>query len=355
VPRPIVGFRLGCCRLPARVTLPPLQFPRAIRKSVARKLLVTVGVPSFLLAAAGLAWLRTETNQLAPGFWRAVAAGAVLVGAGMVAIHFVSVNLIVKKPLRALARAVRGSRVVEGLARVPVQGDDEIAQLAESFNTSLQAITDLRVQRTDDALAMAAMQRELKLNAELEEQHRLLDKANRELAGRFRELEILAGLTHKLNATLDVQMLCDAVTDAVAQQLGFEGFALLLADEKNGDLVVRAALGTDARATGSARARRGSPRERSSSCSCATCTATRAPPCAPGCRRAPARSSRPPWSTRASAWASSTSGGRAPTRSPRRTSGSSARWRTRPRWRSRTPGSTSARWPSRSPTRSPAC
>jgi diguanylate cyclase (GGDEF)-like protein len=227
-----------------------LQFPRAIRKSVARKLLVTVGVPSFLLAAAGLAWLRTETNQLAPGFWRAVAAGAVLVGAGMVAIHFVSVNLIVKKPLRALARAVRGSRVVEGLARVPVQGDDEIAQLAESFNTSLQAITDLRVQRTDDALAMAAMQRELKLNAELEEQHRLLDKANRELAGRFRELEILAGLTHKLNATLDVQMLCDAVTDAVAQQLGFEGFALLLADEKNGDLVVRAALGTDARATG---------------------------------------------------------------------------------------------------------
>jgi diguanylate cyclase (GGDEF)-like protein len=227
-----------------------LQIPRAIRRSVARKLLLAVGIPTTVLAAAGLLWLRAETRAFAPGMWRAVAAGALLVGAGMVVVHFVAVRLIVKQPLRALARAVRGARAGDGLVRVPVRGEDEIAQLADSFNGSLQAITDLLVQRTDDALALAAMQREVRLNAQLEEQARLLDRANRELEGRLRELEILGGLSHKLNATLDLKALCDVVADAVAQQLGFDGFALLVTDAAKGDLVVRAALGVEARAVG---------------------------------------------------------------------------------------------------------
>jgi diguanylate cyclase (GGDEF)-like protein len=46
------------------------------------------------------------------------------------------------------------------------------------------------------------------------------------------------------------------VSDAVAQQLGFAAFALLLHDDPRGDLVVRAAFGVDASAQGSRRAPR---------------------------------------------------------------------------------------------------
>jgi diguanylate cyclase (GGDEF)-like protein len=158
----------------------------------------------------------------------------------------------VKKPLRALAAASRAARDDGFLRRMPAVGsEDELGELAESLDATLRSITDLHVARTDDALAMSAMQRELKLKEQLEEQHRLLDAASRELAGRFRELQTLAGLSHQLNATLDLDALCAAVADAVSQQLGFSAFALFLADEQQGDYVVRTAFGVDARAVGS--------------------------------------------------------------------------------------------------------
>jgi diguanylate cyclase (GGDEF)-like protein len=227
-----------------------LRPPRAIRRSVARKLLVAVALPSTLLGLAALLWLRAETRHFAPALWSEVALAAALVGAGLIATHFVAVHVVVKRPLRALAAALRRAREGEWLARVPVRGEDEIAQLSESFNTTLKAITDLHVLRTDDALEMASLQRELGLKAELERQHRLLDAAKTTLERRVRELEILAALSHSLNGTLDVDVLCAHVADAVGQELGFRGFALLVADGERRELVVRSALGVEDRAIG---------------------------------------------------------------------------------------------------------
>jgi diguanylate cyclase (GGDEF)-like protein len=228
-----------------------LRLPRSIRKSVARKLLFAVGVPSALVALAALAWLRAETRAVSPTLWAEIAAGAVAIALGSIAVHFVAVNVLVKKPLRALAAAMRRAREGEWLARVPVRGEDEVAQLSESFNATLKAITDLHVLRTDDQLAMASMQRELALKAELQEQHRLLDAANRQLEGRLRALAALADLSHALAATLDPDALCRAVSEAVGRRLGFTAFAMFVLDEEAGDLVVKSAFGVDGRAEGS--------------------------------------------------------------------------------------------------------
>jgi diguanylate cyclase (GGDEF)-like protein len=147
--------------------------------------------------------------------------------------------------------ALRRARHGDFLHRVPVRGSDELGELAESFNATLKAITDLNVLRTDDALAMASMQRELALKDELERQHALLDDANRRLEGRIRELSILSELSRSLNAELDLDALCREVTAVVGERLGFRACALFLVDESRGDLFVKSAAGVHARAEGS--------------------------------------------------------------------------------------------------------
>jgi diguanylate cyclase (GGDEF)-like protein len=222
-----------------------------IRKRLARKLLFSVGVPSVLVVLAGILWLRGETRDVAPGLWGEVAASVVILAAVTTAVHFVAVEVILHRPLREMKLALRRARHGDFLHRVPVRGSDELAELSESFNATLKAITDLNVLRTDDALAMASMQRELALKAEVERQHALLDDANRQLEGRIRELSLLSELSRSLNATLDLDALCREVTRLVGEQLGFRAFALFLPDDRSGDLFVKSAAGVEARAEGS--------------------------------------------------------------------------------------------------------
>jgi diguanylate cyclase (GGDEF)-like protein len=231
-------------------SLARLRLPPAIRSRVSRKLLLAVGGAYVAVAIAGLAWLRRATRGLAPDPWPHAALVAIALAVALAAVHVVAVDRIVRRPLRALRDAIRRARDGAWLARVP-KGDDEIGELGEAFDATLNAIVDLHVQRADDALAMAAMQRELTLKAELEEQHRLLDVAHRQSEARLRELTLLAELSHALNAVLDLDALCRAVVDTVGRRLGFETFALLLADEARGDLVVRSAVGVGDRAEGS--------------------------------------------------------------------------------------------------------
>ncbi|HET7752265.1 MAG TPA: diguanylate cyclase [Anaeromyxobacteraceae bacterium] len=222
-----------------------------VRKRLARKLLVAVGIPSILVALAGVVWLRVETRQVAPGLWGEIAAWVTILALVTIAVHFVAIEVIVHRPLREMKLALRRARQGDFLHRVPVRGSDELAELADSFNATLKAITDLNVLRTDDALAMASMQRELALKAEVERQHALVDEANRKLEGRVSELSLLSDLSRSLNATLDLDTLCREVATLVGERLGFRAFALFLVDERQGDLFVKSAAGVHARAEGS--------------------------------------------------------------------------------------------------------
>ena len=226
----------------------------SVRKRLARKLLVAVGIPSVLVALAGVAWLRAETHEVAPSLWGEVAGWVAILAAVTIVVHFVAIAVIVNRPLREMKLALRRAREGDFLHRVPVRGTDELADLANSFNATLKAITDLNVLRTDDALAMASMQRELALKAQVERQHALLDDANRRLEVRIRELSLLSELSRSINATLDLDALCREVTTLVGERLGFRASALFLVDERNGELFVKSASGVDARAEGSRQA-----------------------------------------------------------------------------------------------------
>jgi len=207
---------------------------RLLRRSISRKLLAAVGLPSLAVALAGVAWLRHEASTSSPALASAfsmVVAGLALFGIIMVGIHVVAVRVFLEQPLQRLAAGLRRAREGDFLHRVEVRGEDELAELAGTYNATLAAITDLHALRIDDAAERSAMQRELALKAELE--------------ARVRELELLHRLAEALAATTDLDALARRVAELAAQRIPGTRFALLLAEAATGELVVRGVAGLD--------------------------------------------------------------------------------------------------------------
>ncbi|WP_242341302.1 MULTISPECIES: diguanylate cyclase [Anaeromyxobacter] len=212
---------------------------RSIRRSIGRKLLIAVGAPGLLFSLAVVLWLRHESRALAPAvepLHRIALVALVVLAAGLAAMHLVVVRYVVDRRLRRLAAGMRRAREGDFLHRVPDEGEDEIGQVASTYNETLAAITDLHVRRIEDAASIASMERELSLKAELE--------------ARVRELTLLFELGRTLGATLDLDELVRATAAQVGSALGAAELQVLLVDEATGERVVRAAYGSDGAAVG---------------------------------------------------------------------------------------------------------
>jgi diguanylate cyclase (GGDEF)-like protein len=225
----------------------PPSMLRHLRRSIGRKLMAAVGVPSLLFALIGVLWLRHETRLLAPeleGVYRtALLALGVFAGA-MGVTYVLVVRLLVRNPLKGLVAAMRRAREGDFLHRVPVKGEDELGRLAEAYNETLAAVTDLHARRIEDARAMEALERELAVRAEAER--------------RATEMSFLVDLGHTLASTLDLDELLRALVERLSRAQRLETVRVYLADEATGDLVLRAASG-DGEAELGARRRPGDP------------------------------------------------------------------------------------------------
>src|SRR3990172_8685453 len=178
------------------------MMPHFVRSHIARKLLLAVGAPSFLLALAGVLLFLSATREKAPGLWSFVLAFLVVLAFTMSAIHLLAVRHLLEQPLARIVASLKRAEKGDFLIRARVESEDELGELARSFNTALAAITDLHARRIDDAQSMESMQRELELKAEVEAQHQLLDDANRRLEAHIRELPLLSDLGRTFSSTL---------------------------------------------------------------------------------------------------------------------------------------------------------
>jgi diguanylate cyclase (GGDEF)-like protein len=181
-------------------------------------------------------------RHVAPSLWSAVLVYLVVLGFTLASVHLLAMRLLVEQPLARIVASLKRAEQGDFLQRAPVVGEDELAELARSFNTALAAITDLHARRLEDAHSMESMQRELELKAELEAQHRLLDEANRRLEGRLRELTLAADLARTVASTLRLDELLRFVTDHVGRTFGYDAFALLLLDEDGQTLTTQSAF-----------------------------------------------------------------------------------------------------------------
>jgi diguanylate cyclase (GGDEF)-like protein len=205
-----------------------------VRRSIGRKLMLALGVPSLAFCLAGVLWLKNETSALAPGLDPLYHGALVALGvftAAMAITFTLVIRVFVRNPLKRLVAAMKRAQAGDFLHRVPVETDDEIARLARTYNETLVALTDLNARRVEDALAMDALQRELRVRAEAER--------------RARDLSFLVDLGRTLASTLDLEPLLRALAERAVRGLGLEALQVLLADDATGDLVVRAVHGVD--------------------------------------------------------------------------------------------------------------
>lgn len=205
---------------------------RHVRRSLGRKLIVAVGLPSVVFALLLVLWLRHRTQGAASGLEPVygIAIAALLAFAGLAtATHALAMRWLVEQPLQRLAAGLRRARDGDFLHRLPVESEDELGAVAEAFNAALAAITDLNARHIDD-------ERELELKAQLE--------------ARVKELTLLYDLARRLGGTLELDRVLATLTELVGRGLGDHAFAVLLAEEATGDLVVRAVSGLPEAANG---------------------------------------------------------------------------------------------------------
>lgn len=206
---------------------------RRVARSIGRKLMLAVGVPSLVFALAGVLWLRHQTRLAAPGLegvYRTALVALLVFAAAMALTHVLVVRLFVRNPLKRLVAAMARARAGDFLHRVPVESKDEIGRLAEAYNETLAAVTDLNARRIEDARALETLERELAVRAEAEK--------------RAREMSFLVDLGRALASTLELDELLRALSDRLVSGLGLEALRVYLADE-TGAQVLRAAQGGD--------------------------------------------------------------------------------------------------------------
>ena len=190
---------------------------RFVRRRLGRKVVLFAGASALLAAAlgnwaSGAAFASVESLILL---------SSVLAG---VLSTLVALRLFVLAPLSRLRRTMTRAAQGDFLVRAKVESDDELGELARSFNRTVAEITDMSVFRID-------AERELALKAEVE--------------ARRKELELLFEVTRVLPASLEVDEVLRRITEKLVDPLSFDEFVVLLYEEGSHEYVIQQAYGFD--------------------------------------------------------------------------------------------------------------
>jgi nitrate/nitrite-specific signal transduction histidine kinase len=149
----------------------------------------------------------------------------------------------VDRPLSRLMKVMEEAPAKDFLVRAPVEGDDVIGRLSRSFNHLLERMTTIDAFKIETEQRLSLAQRELKFKAALEEKSRIIEKTNKDLEARVKELSLLHEFSQHVSSTLDLRELCGLTEIFLANNLGFQEFAILIFDEPTSRLVVKVAHG----------------------------------------------------------------------------------------------------------------
>jgi len=145
-------------------------------------------------------------------------------------------------PLARFDEALARIRASKGIARLPDAEVAELEGIADTINELLSEVTASQAEAIERQRELLRMQERLAQQPMREREARQVEEANRRLAARLRELSLIFDITRSLNSTLEVDALLHRLTELVATTMGFDGFAVLLA-EPSGELRVRACYG----------------------------------------------------------------------------------------------------------------
>lgn len=150
---------------------------------------------------------------------------------------------LVDRPIRELIQILAVAPSKDFLVRAPVRASGAVGRLAQSFNRLLERITTLDAYKLETERQLIMAQEELKFKEALGEKGRIIEKTNRELEARLKELWLLYEFSQQVSGTLEENELYNIVEHFIDDNLGFHEFALLVYEVEEQRLVVKAARG----------------------------------------------------------------------------------------------------------------
>ena len=147
------------------------------------------------------------------------------------------------RPLRKLANAMSKAEEGDFLIRAPVNSNDEIGDLANTFNTMLAKLTDLSANKIQAEHDLIVAQEELKYRNTLDEKSRIIEKTNKNLEHLVKDLSVIYEIGQEVNSVVDLGDLYEHITKTLKHHLKIEQFAVLVFDENKEDMHVKAASG----------------------------------------------------------------------------------------------------------------
>jgi len=167
---------------------------------------------------------------------------ALLLVALVVAITALMVRIFLGQPLQKITRAIQKAEEGDFLQRIAITGSDEIGRLGEELNRLMARLTDAEASKIDSDLELDIVQRELRLKAQLEEKNKIIEETNQKLTRRLSQLALVYDINSALASSLELDQVIGIITEKIGQVMGFEGFFVLLTDEDQKNLAIRAVL-----------------------------------------------------------------------------------------------------------------
>ncbi len=151
--------------------------------------------------------------------------------------------VFVLRPLHRLTRVMEIAKSGDFLIRSDISSPDEFGELSDSFNHMLSRLTDLMATDIEREREVITIREELKYKKLLEKRSRQVERANKELELRLKEITLLYDTISSMTSTLNLNELLKNIVRKVGETLGFKEFAILLYDNTAKKLRVVACYG----------------------------------------------------------------------------------------------------------------
>ena len=152
-------------------------------------------------------------------------------------------HFFIDRPLVRLTKVMSKAEEGDFLVRAPISSNDELGELASTFNRMLGRITDLTANQLQADHDLMMVSEQLKYRTHIEEKNSIIQQTNQTLEHLVRDLSLIYDIGQEVGSISDLDDLYARITATLTRRLKIHEFAILIFDEKKEELQVKAAYG----------------------------------------------------------------------------------------------------------------
>ncbi|RMF47242.1 MAG: diguanylate cyclase [Deltaproteobacteria bacterium] len=218
---------------------------RSIRELQGRRYLIAaipLGTSDLVLAAIGLETTGIEALAGSLAFNSTLTLLAALLVSGLFFTRWIRRQLApVDRLLEATQRVSSGDFQVA----VPTSGDDELGRLSATFNTMVRQLNSLYQEKVAHERELAVHAQEKHYKDILQAKNAEIERINKELRQRLKEMSTLMDLNTAMTSSLDLDILFERMLSSVIEQFSCDRVVLFTYNHGSEELVVRNVHGID--------------------------------------------------------------------------------------------------------------